>query len=62
MSASIVEGIQMPVDIHDVHGDSLDFEDTHLPGGHILCVTNTYQHAFTSVEIEAPQRLLDDLH
>jgi hypothetical protein len=48
MGARVIEGIQMSECTCDVHLGSRDIKDAHLVRDNILCVTNSYQHDFTS--------------
>jgi hypothetical protein len=48
VSARVIEGIQMFECPCNVHLGSRDIEDAHLVLGHILCVTHSYEHDFTS--------------
>jgi hypothetical protein len=46
--AGVIEGIQLTQSICNVHFGSRDFEDTHFVVDHVLCITHSYQHDFTS--------------
>lgn len=44
----VIEGMQIPACIRNVHLGSRDIEDAHLPRDDIFRFTNSYQYGFTS--------------